>query len=112
METDVLTQDPTVVQVGDRAVGAEREVVVREVRKGAAGPTRASVSEGDAGAVCTLELVGEAGGGGGGGGEGEEEQGGVEVGREHPEDRSRGFLMSSSYLVSWFLQESQSSASS
>ena len=57
----------------------------------AAGPTRAGVSEGDAGAVCTLELVREAGGGGGGGEEGEEEQGGVGQGREHPEEWSRGF---------------------
>ena len=54
METDVLTQDPTVVQVGGRAVGAEGGGEVRVVR--AFREARAGVSEGDAGAITTLEL--------------------------------------------------------
>ena len=98
MDTDIMTQNPTLKQVGGRAVGAEGGGEVREVRKGAFEEARAGVSGWDAGAVCTLELVGEAGGGGGGGREDEEEQGGVGEGREHPEDRSRGFPRASSYL--------------
>ena len=101
MGTDVLTQDPTVVQVGGRAVGAEEGGEVREVRKGATGPTRASVSEGDAGAVCTLELGVTAGAVDHRDDcreESDEEHGGEGEGREHSEERVRACPMVSPTL--------------
>ena len=92
----MLAKELTVVQVGGRAVGAEGGGVVGEVE--AASPTSAGVSEGDAGAVCTLELgAGEAGGGGSGV---EEEQGVVGEEGEHPEERVTGFSKALSYLYS------------
>ena len=96
MDTDILTQDLTVKQVGGRAVGAERGGVVGEVRMGAAGPTRAGVSEGDAGAVCTLELGVTAGAVDHRDDcreESDEEHGGEGEGREHSEERVRACPM-------------------
>ena len=94
------------MQVGGRAVGAEGEREVREVRERAFSEAGAGVSGWDAGAICTLELGVLDAGWGGGGQEGEEEQGGVGKGREHPEERITVFSMSLSYLYSLSLQMS------
>ena len=93
-----MTQNPTMKQVGGRAVGAEGGGVVRIIM--AVAPTRAGVSEGDAGAVCTLELGVRKARGGGGREEGEEEHSGVRQEREHPEEGVRGFSVLPSYLYS------------
>ena len=65
MQTDILAQDSTMEEVGGRAVGAEGGGEVRVVRKRTSREARAGVSEGNTGAVCTLELgVRKAGGAG------------------------------------------------